>query len=530
MVGVLKLYTIQKLARMNKISVEKAFLAADMQLASAQVWQFMSDSSATGKSEALDEAKVWANRFKSSAASYLKIEDNLNNKKVASEMLSHFDEFFTIGEKMAKAFWDSREKGNQIMPTFDEQGAKLVELNNKLALLEVKDLNDISESLVHTAAIFMIGVITALLILGIIIIVIAMLLKKQIQGTTNALLNQIKNLTQSGKNGILNARGNLAEISIEFQPITIGVNGILDAVVGPIQEAGNVMEKLSHGDLTLKMQGDYKGDFATLKNSINATIVSMSHTLAEVKTAVFEVDTRAGQVASSSDSLSQGATESAASLEEITSSMNEIGSQTKKNAENSAQAKTLSDEAKQSAELGNEKMKKMVEAMAEINQSSEKISKIIKVIDEIAFQTNLLALNAAVEAARAGKHGKGFAVVAEEVRNLAARSAKAAKETTEMIDDSSKKVTGGTIITQDTAKALAEITSSTTKVTDLVSEISAASNEQAQGISQIVMALGQIDQVTQRNTASAEESASAAEELSGQANQLKSLVGRFKLN
>ena len=242
-----------------------------------------------------------------------------------------------------------------------------------------------------------------------------------------------------------------------------------------------------------------------------------------------QVNSGAGQVAMASQTLSQGATETASALEEISSSMNEVGAQTKKNAENANQASSLASEAKNMAISGNSQMKKMVEAMNGINTSSLNISKIIKVIDEIAFQTNLLALNAAVEAARAGKHGKGFAVVAEEVRNLAARSAKAAKETTEMIDDSTKKVNEGMGISKETAKALEEIVNSSVKVTDLIDEISEASSQQAQSVSQIVLALGQIDQVTQRNTASAEESAAVSEELSGQAVGLKDQIQRFKL-
>ncbi|MFA6900909.1 MAG: methyl-accepting chemotaxis protein [Desulfurivibrionaceae bacterium] len=259
------------------------------------------------------------------------------------------------------------------------------------------------------------------------------------------------------------------------------------------------------------------------------TLEDMNATLSQIYLAGEQVNSAAAQVSAASQSLSQGATESASSLEEITSSMTEMGSQTKLNAGNATQANQLANQAKEVAQNGNLQMKEMVGAMSDISDSAQSISKIIKVIDEIAFQTNLLALNAAVEAARAGRHGKGFAVVAEEVRNLAARSAKAAGETAELIEGSVRKTEKGTQIADRTAEALGEIVTSVGKVTDLVGEIAAASNEQAQGISQVNEGLGQIDQVTQQNTASAEECAAAAEELSSQAGQLRQMLARFKL-
>ncbi|MBN2513243.1 MAG: methyl-accepting chemotaxis protein [Sedimentisphaerales bacterium] len=230
------------------------------------------------------------------------------------------------------------------------------------------------------------------------------------------------------------------------------------------------------------------------------------------------------QISCASQSLAQGATEQAAGLEETSSSLEEMSSMTKQNAANATQANTLAAEARKAAHNGNDSMKRMANAINDIRKSSDETAKIIKVIDEIAFQTNLLALNAAVEAARAGEAGKGFAVVAEEVRNLAMRSAEAAKNTTNLIEQSVNNSRNGVEICSEVQKVLDEIVSGITKTTDLVGEIAAASKEQAQGVDQINTAVSQMDKVTQQNAANAEESASASQELNSQASLLKKVV------
>jgi methyl-accepting chemotaxis protein len=287
--------------------------------------------------------------------------------------------------------------------------------------------------------------------------------------------------------------------------------------------------KIADGNLDVTIDIDTRDEVGILASSFSKMSNNINEVMSNISNASEQVASGSKQVSDSSMELSQGATEQASSIEQLTASIEEISSQTKLNADNANEANELAEIAKENAVQGNGQMKEMLKAMEEINESSANISKIIKVIDEIAFQTNILALNAAVEAARAGQHGKGFAVVAEEVRNLAARSANAAKETTAMIEGSIKKVEGGTKIATETAQALNKIVDGIAKVANIVGDIATASNEQATGISQINQGIMQVSEVVQTNSATSEESAAASEELSSQAELLREQVAKFKL-
>ena len=390
------------------------------------------------------------------------------------------------------------------------------------------------------------------------------------------IVEDVMDMSNAAVAGDLEKRINETVHKGEYGDVARGINSTVDALINPTFEVMEVLERVANGDLAHMVEGDYKGGHAQSKNAMNKTITQLrgviddiSSTLtrmaegdltvqidnsryigdyeaigtaletivAKLRTVMANLTESAAQVANGSRQLSEaaqtlanGSTKQAAAVQELTSTVGKIAEQTQHNASDAREASTLANSVKSSAERGDSQMKEMLISMDEINESSANISKIIKVIDDIAFQTNILALNAAVEAARAGVHGKGFAVVADEVRSLAAKSAEAASETTALIEGSFAKVNAGTKIANETAEALAEIVEGISKAADLVGGIAEASSNQATGINEVNKGIEEVSIVIQSNSATSEESAASSEELYGQADMLKKLVAQFKLS
>jgi methyl-accepting chemotaxis protein len=304
----------------------------------------------------------------------------------------------------------------------------------------------------------------------------------------------------------------------------------LNRYIGYIREITHVLQTMADGDIRVKLEQDYVGEFQPIKEALLQISSSLNHTLSAIRITADQVNSGAEQVSSAAQALASGSTEQAATVEELSASIISISVQAEQNAENVRKASEYVLQSGKGLEESNKHMEKLNAAMDEISVASEKISNITKVIEDIAFQTNILALNAAVEAARAGEAGKGFAVVADEVRNLAAKSAEAAKQTSELIGHSVATVMEGEKMAGETALTLKDVALKSQLVVEVIHEIDEASSEQAASIGQINQGLSQVSAVVQTNAATAEESSASSEELAAQAQLLKNEVGKFILS
>lgn len=340
---------------------------------------------------------------------------------------------------------------------------------------------------------------------------------------------EIEDLVNSVKAGQLSARIGLADKEGFAKSLSINMNGLTDVIENAFSEINRVVEKMSNGDLTDSIHADYQGTYAECKENINNTMSKISELIVQIHEAAAFVNNSSQEMASGNNNLSHRVEQQAASLEETAASMHELSSTVKSNSDNTLQATKVVQTATLLAEKGGEVVKSAITAMQEINESSNKIAEIIGVIDEIAFQTNLLALNASVEAARAGEQGRGFSVVATEVRNLAQRSANAAAQSSELIQNSVQKVRAGTAFVNETGAALVEIVDSIAKVGDIMEHITASSSEQSAGISQVNQAIAQMDDITQQNAALAEEAAAGSMAMSDQSAKMTKLLDFFSV-
>ncbi|MGL1958288.1 MAG: CHASE3 domain-containing protein [Colwellia sp.] len=408
-----------------------------------------------------------------------------------------------VGEAKGKAYFD---KFRAQIKTFKDRESSLMSVRNK-------ELINTESTVIYTT---FLGTLTAI-VFG---IIIAIWLTRHVM---NLLGGEPSYIAQMAKKV---AQGNLS-IELRKDEAEQGIYAEMKSMVATLQEKANLAQQIASGDLNLKVNLSSEED--SLGVALQEMIDNLNDVLGQTQQASVEIADASSSVSSSSNELSEGAASQAATLENISSSLNQLSTQINLNADNATQAKDLTFNAQKETKTGSDKMEEMIVAMEEISSSSQSISQFINTIDEIAAQTNLLALNAAIEAARAGEQGRGFAVVADEVRNLAARSTQAAAETSQLISGAVEKTKIGSDIASQTSESLRGVFESIRQASDLVESIAEASVEQATGAKVISEGVAEIDGVTQQNNDTAQGSAAAAEQLSHQANQLQTMLTRFKL-
>jgi methyl-accepting chemotaxis protein len=506
--------------------VEHSATATQMKLDVVQVQQWLSDISATRAAAGFDdgfaEAKISRDSFVEGLKKFnLYYEENgdLEGSEKVESLSTAMANYYLAGVDMANGYIaGGPEVGNTMMGAFDDASAALQDMLNPF--IEEQEIN-------QSAALQRVGKeldtsTLILLISTLLSIICAVLLGLNITKTTISAINEVVEFSNKLEKG--NLRTTLPPRKDELNEIIIALNSLVEQLLIKSEMA----TQIASGDLTC--EATISSDDDELGKSFKQMLLNFQNIIKNIYSTVSMVTIGSTEISDSSNALAQGATEQAASLQEISASVAVVGSQAKENAKKSKEVNDISEQASHSAQKSKDHMEQMALAMEKITANSEQTRKVIKTIDDIAFQTNLLALNAAVEAARAGQHGKGFAVVADEVRNLANRSAKAAQETADLIEESSQNIVSGVETSNATALVLSDIVEKISKTSSLIRDISFSSDEQSENIEQIAEALEQIDSVTQQSASSAEELAATSLEMNNQAHHLEEVIHTFKID
>ena len=410
-----------------------------------------------------------------------------------------------------------------ILPTI----SKIVENFEKCLDLKIERAQGMSQTNSDRANRMLLIIIVVLVL----VIAVALFMAFYISGLISKPLKPlVAFMTKAGATGDLTMNSEDIEVIGKYSQVRDEIGQTINAAtkfVERVTDISKALETIAGGDLTVSVK--LLSDSDTMGLSLQTMISNLNNMFVEINSATGQVSAGSKQIADGAQALAQGATQQASSVEELAAALGDVSTKTNTNAEMAREAANLSNKIKESAEKGNQQMDQMMQAVTEINDASGSISRVIKVIDDIAFQTNILALNAAVEAARAGQHGKGFAVVAEEVRNLAAKSAEAAKDTSSLIENSIEKANLGMTIATETSESLKEIVEGINRNAEIIIKIEESSNDQADEITQINTGVDQVAQVVQQNSATAEEAAAASDQMSNQSSVLEALISKFKL-
>ncbi|MDR0946527.1 MAG: methyl-accepting chemotaxis protein [Ruminococcus sp.] len=481
---------------------------------------------------AVKDYKSAINAFDTEIQNSLKDYDatitNMSLESAYKKFKEAYPKYLTDIQKVIEsAEKDGSKAALEAFDKYDKAAEDIIDIVDDIAAYNVEiaaDLDALSDNTALTVIIIQITVIIFAIAAA---ILIAITTANAISKPVNYITKILRAIGKDGRTTFTESEWAEQKRIISGKDETAECADYLGYVARALNGVAGILTRVSEGDLTIEHTA--MSDDDVISKAVIKMIDSLNSMFGDINQAAEQVSLGANQISDAAQSLAEGSTEQAATVEELSASIADVSEKTKNNAERAADAANLSVTIKTNAEKGNNQMAEMTQAVTEINQASQDISKVIKVIDDIAFQTNILALNAAVEAARAGEAGKGFAVVADEVRNLASKSAAAAKETGALIENSMKKAELGTAIAAQTANSLSEIVAGINKSSDLITDIAQSSESQSIAISQINDGISQVSEVVQKNSAVAEESAASAEELNAQSEVLQGHISQFKL-